>query len=248
MQLAGTSLDALAFWRPDQSVEKAKEVATSIAASSVRAWSGNTIGPLGLRPDRRMILFEAEGCPHSRLVREALSILDLDADMRPCPHGEEVHRAELQALGGKGIPFLVDPNRTEALGESAQILKYLFRTYGSGTVPLTLRGPAIRTSNLASKIRSGRGMQKRSARRPERELELYGYEAGPHTRLVREMLSELGLPWIAMNRAHKSPRRTALEAEIGTLTFPYLRDPNTGRSLRESDVICGYLDATYGRG
>jgi glutathione S-transferase len=246
MQLAGTSLDALAFWRPDQSVEKAKEVATSFAASSVRGWSGNHVAALGQRPERRLILFEMEGCPYSRLVREALSILDIDADMRPCTHGEDVHRAELTALGGKTVPFLVDPNRTEAMGESADILKYLFRTYGGGSVPMTLRRLAIHSSKVASRIRGDRGTHKRASRRPELELELYGYEAGPHTRLVREVLSELGLPWVAMNRAHGSPRRRTDDPELRS--FPYLRDPNTGRTLRESDVICGYLDATYALG
>jgi glutathione S-transferase len=249
MEIAGTSLDSLAFWRPDQSLEKARNVATSIAASSVRAWSGNTVGTLGPRPVRPLILFEKEACPYSRLVREALSILDIDADMRPCPDGEEVHEKELEALGGKQIPYLVDPNQTEALSESLDIVQYLFEKYGDGRVPLTLRGPlAIRSSKLASRIRGHRGNDKRAARRPSLELELFGYEAGPHTRLVREQLSALGLPWVYRTRAHHSPRRFELEAELGPLSFPYLRDKNTGRSLRESDIIVAYLETTYARG
>lgn len=248
MQIAGTTLDSLAFWRPDQSLDKARDVATSIAASAVRGWSGNAVGALGARPTRPLILFEKESCPYSRLVREALSILDLDADMRPCPEGEEVHKKELEDLGGKTIPYLVDPNRTEALGESADIIEYLFEKYGDGSVPLALRGAlAVRSSKIASSIRGHRGNEKRPSKRPALELELFGYEAGPHTRIVREKLSELALPWISRTRAHHSPRRFALEAELGPLSFPYLRDKNTGRSLRESDIICAYLEATYAR-
>jgi hypothetical protein len=249
MQIAGTSVDSLAFWRPEQSFEKARDVAASIAASAIRGWSGGSVGALGARPEQRLVLFEKEACPYSRLVREAMSILDLDCEMKPCPDGEGVHRAELSALSGKEqVPFLVDPSKGTALSESSEIIAYLFATYGAGPVPPTLRGPlAIKTSQIASKLRGHRGNEKEPARRPALPLELYGYEAGAHTRIVREALSSMGLPWICQNRAQHSPRRFALEAELGPLAFPYLRDPNTGRSHRESDVIVGYLTATYGR-
>ena len=44
-----------------------------------------------------------------------------------------VHRAEVEALGGKmSFPFLVDPNQDVAMYESADIVAYLYDTYGNG--------------------------------------------------------------------------------------------------------------------
>ena len=41
----------------------------------------------------------------------ALTQLDLSVEVRPCPKDARVHRAEVEALGGKqSFPFLVDPN------------------------------------------------------------------------------------------------------------------------------------------
>lgn len=247
MRIAGTTLDALAFWRPDQDVEKARDVASSMAASAVRGWSGARVGRLGRRPERTLVLFEKEPCPHSRLVREALSILDLDAEMRPCPEGELAHRAELKSRGGDElIPFLIDPNTGEHLYDSARIVRYLFQRYGRGRPPRWLTSKlAVRSSQLASALRDYRGDRKSPARKPGRPLELYGYEAGPHTRLVREALSTLALPWISRTCAHGSPRQGA--HALSPIRFPYLSDPNTGRTLRESDIIRGYLLVTYAR-
>jgi glutathione S-transferase len=249
MQIAGTSLDSLAFWRVDESLEMARDVALSMAASAVRGWSGSSIVRLGARPARPLVLFEKEPCPFSRLVREALSMLDLDAEMHPCPRGELAHRAELVSRGGQEqIPFLIDPNTGEQLYEATHIVGYLFERYGDGRVPRALVSPAgRRRSKLASRIRGHAGDSKRPARRPERPLELYGYEAGPHTRLVREQLSTFALPWVSRTRAHGSPRRATLVSEIGHRRFPALRDPNTGRTVVESDLIRAYLTVTYSR-
>lgn len=249
MQWAGTQLDSLAFWRPDQSIEKARDVATSMLASAVRGFSGSHVGRLGHRPRAPLVLFEKEACPYSRLVREALSILDLDAEMHPCPTGELAHRAELKLRGGKAqIPFLVDPNTDEHRYEAKAIVEYLFETYGVGRPPRALTSAtALRRSHLASRLRGELGDRKQPARRPREPLELFGYEAGPYTRIVREQLSTFALPWICRNRAHGSPRRAELEESLGTLRFPLLRDPNTGRTIQESDVICTYLVVTYGR-
>ncbi len=249
MQIAGTSLDALAFWRADESVEKARDVALSMAASAVRGWSGGSVVALGPRPARPLVLFEKEPCPFSRIVREALSMLDVDAEMHPCPRGELAHRAELVSRGGREqIPFLVDPNTGEQLYEAPRIVRHLFERYGDGRVPRGLLSPlGLRRSHLASRLRGHTGDQKRPARRPERPLELFGYEAGPHTRLVREQLSTFALPWISRTRAHGSPRRGTLEQEIGCRRFPVLRDPNTGRVVADSDLIRAYLSVTYGR-
>lgn len=242
-------MDALAFWRAEESLEKARDVALSMAASAVRGWSGGSVVRLGTRPAKPLVLYEKEPCPLSRLVREALSMLDLDAEMHPCPRGELAHRAELVSRGGQEqIPFLIDPNTGHQTYEAPRIVRYLFERYGDGRVPRALGSPlAPRSSELASRIRGNAGDQKQPARRPEKPLELYGYEAGPHTRLVREQLSTLALPWISRTRAHGSPRRATLPSEIGRSRFPVLRDPNNGRLVDESDLIRTYLTVTYGR-
>jgi glutathione S-transferase len=249
MEIAGIHLDALAFWRPDQSIENARDLAASFAASAVRGWSGSRVRRLGMRPARMLLLFEKEPCPYSRLVREALSILDVDAHMRPCPEGELAHRAELRSRGGnERIPFLIDPNTGRRMYESRRIVRYLFETYGDGRTPRSLVSPlAVRRSQAASALRGNAGDHKSASRRPDQPLELFGYEAGPHTRLVREQLSRYALPWIARNRAHGSPRRARLASEIGDLEFPVLRDPNTNRIVRESEAIRAYLTVTYAR-
>lgn len=242
MRSAETVLDSFALWRPDRSLHAARELATSMAASAIRGWSGASVGVLGKRPAERLILFEKEPCPYSRLAREALSILDLDAEMRPCPEGELAHRAELKVRGGQEqIPFLIDPNTGVHLYESPQIVRYLFRVYGNGRAPRSLISAiALRRSRMASALREHAGDRKVPARRPAKPLELYGAEGDPRTRLVREQLSTLALPWISHARARGSPRR-------GDQLLPCLRDPNTECSLANVDLIRAYLTATYTR-
>jgi hypothetical protein len=44
-------------------------------------------------------------------VREAISVLDLDVRVYPCPKGGPTWRPKAVELGGKAqFPFLVDPN------------------------------------------------------------------------------------------------------------------------------------------
>jgi hypothetical protein len=251
MSTAEGLLTTLAEWRPGFCVEEARDLASSMTASAARGFCGSRVGSLGERPRELLVLFENESCPRSRLVREALSILDLDAAMRPCPRGELAHRAELRSRGGiEPIPFLLDPNSGARRSGVTGIVRYLFDTYGDGRVPRALMSStAIGRSRLASAIRDHAGGRKVTARRPELALELYGYEPEPRSRLVREQLSALGLPWISRTRARGSPRRRERSCPLG---LPWLHDPNTERSLcgwgaGGTDLICAYLNATYAR-
>ncbi len=115
------------------------DVLTSVAATLARAGSGARVGELGQRPEKVLELYEFEGCPFCRKVREALSILDLDAVVYPCPKGGTRYREELVERGGKAqFPYLVDPNTGKEMYESSEIVRYLFETYGDGKVPLPL--------------------------------------------------------------------------------------------------------------
>ena len=79
------------------------DVATSLAASVARFGGGMSVGALGKRPKQRLELYEFEACPYCRKVREALSMLDLDAIVYPCPKSGPHYRQEAIKRGGVGI-------------------------------------------------------------------------------------------------------------------------------------------------
>ena len=247
MQIAGTSLRPLEFWRSDVSFEQTKEFGASSLATLVRLGSGAVVHDVGPRPDDALILFESETCPHSRLVREALSELDLDALIKPCPKGEIENRQELAQYGQTQFPYLIDRAAGAQLGESHQIVEHLFARYGNGaSVPLRMRGVFARqSSRLASQLRGGPQHYRRPKHRPELTLELWNYEGSPYCRLVRERLGELGLPYVSRNLARNSPRREAFKARYGKEQFPRLHDPNTSIGIFETDAILQYLQARY---
>ncbi len=224
------------------------DVATSAITTVWRLGSGARVGKLGKRPAMRLELYEFEACPYCRKVREALSILDLEAMVHPCPKGGPTYRPQVAKLGGKELfPYLVDPNVGRAMYESDDIVKHLFASYGDGNVPITL-GSGILTdvsSTLAGLPRFGGGGWYREARAPEQPLELYSFEASPFCRIVREALSQLELPYLLHNVAGGSPGRDAFVERAGKMMVPWLADPNTGAELYESVDIVAYLDETY---
>jgi glutathione S-transferase len=224
------------------------DVATSFAASVARAGAGAAVGRPGRRPERPLELYEFEGCPYCRKVREALSILDLDAHVFPCPKGGERFRPRVRERGGKEqFPYLVDPNTGKAMYESDEIVRYLWNQYGSGGVPwLLAAGPLTdATAAAASAWRMGRGVRVRPARAPKRPLELWSFEASPYCRIVREALTELEVPYLLHNVAKGSPRRTEFTRRSGRMQVPFLADPNTGVEMFESADIVAYLERTY---
>ncbi len=86
-------------------------------------------------------------------------------------------------------------------------------------------------------------------KRPEQLLEFYEFEACPFCRKVRETLSYLDLDAIV----YPCPKGgrifgPKIAADTGKMQFPYLHDPNTGKSLHESDEIIRYLFDCYGKG
>lgn len=251
MKIAGTSLKPLEIWRDDVSLSEARSFGSSLFTSFVRGARGAQVGRLGPRPQQALILYSIETCPFSRLVREALSELDIDVLIKPCPKNEPVYRAELERLSGQQkVPYLVDPNRNHASSESNRLVAYLFRHYGDGRVPAMLNGgsTAMLSSKLASQARGGVMHYEAPALMPERPLELYGYEASPYCRFVREQLDALGIAYLTRNLARNSRRRIAFEKEHGKLQFPYLFDPNTDKGLFETGAILTYLDESYKQG
>ena len=224
------------------------DVATSLFTTVGRLGTGMRVGALGRRPERPLELYEFEACPFCRKVREALSILDLEAIVYPCPKGGPTFRPRVRALGGRELfPYLVDPNTGKAMYESSDIVAYLFTEYGDGRVPLALgAGVLTDASSIVSGLwRLGGGSRYRRARQPAERLELYSFEASPFCRIAREALSSLELPYHLYNVAAGSSRREAFAAHSGRMMVPWISDPNTGVEMFESADIVAYLEETY---
>jgi glutathione S-transferase len=225
------------------------DVASSIVATLLRVPSGLNSGTLGARPEQRLELYEFEGCPFCRKAREALTQLDLEALIHPCPKQGPGYREEVKRRGGKAqFPYLVDPNTGKEMYESDAIVSYLYENYGNGRVPMPLSLGPLTTlgAALPGIVRPGMGMTYRSARTPEKPLELWSFEGSPFCRIVRERLCELEIPYVLHNVGKGSPSRAAFIERAGKMQVPYLADPNTGIEMFESADINTYLDDTYG--
>jgi len=224
----------------------------NVLAASVttllRGGMGRSVRSPGTRPALPIELYEFEGCPFCRRVRETLSRLDIEAVVRPCPKGGRRFRDELCRIGGKAqFPYMIDPNTGKALYESGDIVDYLFAEYGEGAPPALLRAGGLSTLAVvfSGLGRGAAGSYVRASRPPEEPLELYSYEPSPYCRLVREALCELEIPYRLHNVARGSARRQAFQSRSGKLQVPYLVDPNSGVEMFESSDIVEYLQATY---
>ena len=218
-------------------------------SSALRGGAGLRTQPtLGPRPAKRLELYEFEGCPFCRKVRELLTALDLEAVIYPCPKNGTRFRPKVTELGGKAqFPYLVDPNTGAAMYESDAIIAYLVEHYGAAGVPASLKlGPVTTISSLMASAVRGRSAA-RESRAPSLPLELYSFEASPYCRIAREALCDLELPYVLHNVGKKSPSRPAFIARSGKMQVPWLHDPNTDTSMFESADIVAYLNRTYGR-
>jgi glutathione S-transferase len=226
------------------------DVVSSFFATLARLPAGMTVGELGPRPKQPLELYEFEACPYCRKVREALTMLDLEAMIYPCPRNAPRFRKQVVTKGGKAqFPYLVDPNTGEAMYESDDIIAYLYETYGDGKVPLILSLGPLTTlgASFASAFRLGRGQGYRPARAPKKPLELYSFELSPYARIAREALCTLEIPYLLHNVGKNSPSRPAFEKRSGKVMVPYLVDPNTDTEMFESAEIVAYLERTYAK-
>ncbi|CAI5500647.1 unnamed protein product [Closterium sp. Naga37s-1] len=202
-----------------------------------------------LKPATQPIeIYEFEGCPFCRKVREMVSVLDLDVLFYPCPVNGPTYRPKAIEMGGKRqFPYMVDPNMGVSMYESDEIIKYLAKTYGNGSIPLMLQlGPITSiTAGLAGIGRAMKGSRYVPAKMPPQPLEVWAYEPSPFCKLVREALCELELPHVYHATPRGSPKREALKKRIGRFQAPYLEDPNTGVKMFESAAIVEYLYDTY---
>ena len=244
-------------------------LASSSLATALRTGVGVSARPAAKKPAKLLQLYEFEGCPYCRLVREALTELDLDAMIYPCPKGGKRFRPRATKLGGKAqFPLLVDPNTGEQMYESMDIIAYLFETYGERPLPLKWRvGPLQKLGSTVTGIARGMsGVRARPSKRPAKPLQLYSFESSPFARLVRDLLCELEIPYVLrsagrtrvadwvpppvrdslnMQSDPDQKNRKALFERAGRVSIPYLVDPNTGEEMAESEDIIRYLTETY---
>lgn len=228
------------------------------------------------QPEKALKLYEFEGSPFCRRVREVLTLLNLDYEVYPCPKGGQKYRKIVKEKGGKRqFPFFVDENTGAEMYESQDIIHYLFKHYGrSGTTPKKFsKYPKIPVAAFAGTILNGargvwinKNIQDRAA--PAQLLELWGFEASPFTRVVRGVLTELELPYLFHNVPKErwqdqgpavlrlkpgkyqplaGGKREKVMAIMGRdIQVPYLVDPNTGVKMFESSKIVKYLNQHYG--
>lgn len=224
---------------------RALDLLTSYGATASRLGSGYIARGHERKPEKLLELYEFEACPFCRKTREALTGLDLDAMIYPCPKGGTRFRP-----GKKQFPYLVDPNTGAEMYESMDIARYLAKTYGDGSLPFWLRfGPLTTISSMmASAWRAGHGGRAKKSVAPEKPLELWSFEISPYCRLAREALCELEIPYVLHNVPKKSVNRKDFVSRSGKMMVPYLVDDNTGKSMFESADIVRYLHATYGLG
>jgi glutathione S-transferase len=188
--------------------------------------------PAKKRPSKPLELYEFEACPYCRLVREALTELDLDALIRPSPHDGRRFRPMAAKLGGKQqYPLLVDPNTGRSMYESAEIIEYLYRQYGGRAAPTRLLRPLdVSTAVLAGIVRLQSGARARPSRAARKPLELFSFESSPYSRRVRELLCELELPYL-LRSTGKARWQDLGPPALRATFFPGL--PVEGRTRKE---------------
>ena len=252
------------------------KVIQALASSLLEGGRGMQGTAFPQQPEKPLQLYEFEGSPFCRRVREVLTLLNLDYEVYPCPKGGQKYRKIVQEKGGKQqFPFLVDENSGVALYESQDIIHYLFKHYGkTGKTPQKFSHyPQLPVVALAGTLVNGaRGIwiNKKIIDRavPAELLELWGFEASPFTRVVRATLAELELPFIYHNVAKErwqdmgpavlrfkpgkyqalagGKREKVMNVMGRDIQVPYLVDPNTGVKMFESAAIVKYLNKHYG--
>ncbi|AJR08367.1 hypothetical protein C9J03_12675 [Photobacterium gaetbulicola] len=246
-------------------------IATSLFASSCRCWQGTVADKTTEQPTQTLMLFDQENDAECRQVREALTKLNLDILIVPCPKGGK-NIGALKTQSGKGgairPPVFVDNNQSKAMYGAKSILKHLNQHYGSVSTSTSLLGRVTNqvSSTLVSSVRFNTGTHAQPSHQPQLPLVLYSFESSPYARLVREKLCELELTYILVNLGKQqiadmgpaamrwslkpyqplpNTKREAFFKQYGNVQVPFLMDPNTGIAMFESKDIVAYLKQTY---
>ena len=232
----------------------------TIAVSTASRWLwGRQVSPMASsipaegQPLEPIILYEFEACPFCRRVRETLTYLDMEVQIRPCPKGSSVHRAQVLSSGGKEtFPYIRDCNTGVEMYESGDIVRYLVETYGGGSpVPPYLLESTLLSGWVPTLARAGRGMTRSDralASSPSPgAISLFGFEGDGGSRLVRESLCELELPYRLVNVGEGSHRGVQKLQDAGGSgqQLPFLVDSDAGVLIQGAQNIMKHLFDTY---
>ena len=212
-----------------------------VAAAMPRFASGHYVAD-GIaecrRPKKLLKLYEYEGCPFCRKVRETLCVLDLDVMIMPCPREtfrkngfvkDSRYRPAAIAIGKKcQFPLLVDENEVNDeneplfMYESDKIIAYLWKTYGdkANRVPSYILGSSQFSFVLlmiTSVLRCfpEHGLIRIPSKKPKQLLELWSFEPSPFCKKVREILCSLEIAYISRNAARGSLKRKEFREKYG---------------------------------
>ncbi len=253
-------------------MNKNLDLITSSLASSLRLWRGTWGDKPAKQPAKQLVLFDREDSAECRLVREALTELNLDVTIYPCPAGGKRFAAERKKLATPTakVPILLDPNHGQVLVGAEVINTYLFTQFLDRRAPSALKPTFLNLAGagLASLIRGPLGMQARASHKPRQMLTLFSFESSPYSRPVREVLCALELPYHLVNlgklewadmgpatmrfstgpyKPKKGSKREAFLKEHGRVQVPFLIDPNHDVKMFESSAIVAYLERTYAK-
>jgi glutathione S-transferase len=240
----------------------------SLLASTVRGWRGTQRLRNARPPKQLLIVYDRENDPICRLLRELLTELELDALIRPCPEGGRRYARHLPR--GAQLPVLVDRDADVQASGLSECLDHVLTRYAQAPWARDLVDNRLMrwSSRLASALRGTAGLVAQPSRAPRKPLELYSFESSPYSRLVRERLCELELPWILRSfgkeqladwgppgarftlkpwKPKPGGRRDEMLRATGKAQVPYLVDPNEHVELFESTAILEHLDQAYAR-
>lgn len=246
----GWKIDSITFKDPEK-------YSLKLGPLSIR--DSSTVLDKAPRPIKPLILYQYDGSPFCKRVREMINLLDLTVEYRPCPGARQGAFSEelFERTGRRTVPYLIDPNTGSELFESGDQLEYLLENYGppasefdrKALWPITFESFSITTSTIVALLRGFPGSKKQPNARPDNEqmepLELWGYESSPFVRPVREKLDALCLPHVMVSCSRGSANRDRMVAKTGRFQVPFLVDRNTGLELFEGNEIVKYLDAVY---
>ncbi|MCG8312577.1 MAG: glutathione S-transferase N-terminal domain-containing protein [Pseudomonadales bacterium] len=251
-------------------MRRALDLSASLVVSFARNWRGSVSSKQDLQPKKAIKLYDRENCGECRLVREALTELNLNVDIYPCPVGGKCYLPEVdRETGHDKVPFLWDENTGEKVVGAERIVSYLYRQYKQKAAPAKYTSSVFNSisNQLADAVRRGHGDQAKPAKRVTKLLTLYSFESSPYSRLVRERLCEYELPYHLINigkqqmadvgpanlrmtlkpyRPIENTKRWDFWKAHGNVQVPYIIDPNTNTAMFESEEILGYLDNVYG--
>lgn len=250
----GWKIDSIFYKETDDSKSK---YALKLGPFSIR--DSSSVLDSAAKPSQPLILYEYDGSPFCKRVRETINLLDLTVEYRPCPGARQSTFSQelLERTGKQTVPYLIDPNTGVEMFESDDQIKYLLEAYGpdknsydmKALWPITFKEFSIYTSTIAAILRGMPGSKRQANARQDNEkmlpIELWGYEASPFVKPVREKMVSLALPHIMISCARGSSNRDKLVEITGRFQVPYLVDPNTGVEMFESPEICDYLDKVY---